>query len=1171
MRFCGNCGVRLEETTPLRTAPSQPKSGTPSLAESASADQNASMIPISTDQLGVMMGSDLLERFQKAGLEASGQRRNVTILFVDLTGFTYLAEQLNNEDLYVMIQELIRTLADDVYKYEGMVDKLTGDGLMALFGAPISYENNAERAIRAALNMQEDVRRLSQTNREKLGYDLQIHIGLNSGSVIVGGMGSNALMNYTAIGDIVNLAKRLEENAKPGAILVSESVYRQTKPLFGFQALPPLGLKGVSHPVTSYQLAAAKNIPGKVRGLEGLHSPLIGREVELGQLSYAIDRLLFDQQGSLVVVMGEAGLGKSRLTEELTASIEPGSINIYEGHSLTYRKAIPFWIYQDVVRDILGVPMGAPAEEVRKRLAHETQAILGAAAVEALPYLEHLLSIKPSDTGAAERISYLDAGQLRQQIFLAVRDLLLGLARQKPVLLILEDLHWADETSLDLTLFLLESIRHTPLVIYAITRPYDSGVLSQIVERAKQRLVDRFIFIRLHALAPDQSKALFQSLLTVQPIPELFREQIIQRAAGIPFYLEEILRMLIEDKVIISEADHWIVSPGKDIDKIGVPDTLQDLILTRFDRLPPFNRQVLQTASVIGNQFGADVLHAVLPAVSKEDTAAALGRLVEKEYILPQPGTETASTEALYVFKHVLVSDAIYSTLLQRDRHDLHGRVGQAIEILYASRLEGQIELLANHYMRSMMLDRALIYLILAGQKAARGYANEQARQHFIQALGLLPKVRYTLDQLQGIHIGLGDVLVTIGEYQSARDHYQTALDAIEEDGLALPDMPHWQEKSVLFRKIATTFERQGEYDKTMGRLTAAQDAIDHLDTPPAVECARILNDMGWIFFRRGNLEQAEACLKEALNLAETTVQLDVVASIYNRLGGVAYQKGQLDVSSDFAHKSLALREKIGDIVAVARSYNNLGLLHWRLGDWDGALDNFNRSFALHTNLGDIEGMLELNTNLGLLQLDRGNTEEAKNRLEDILNTAQSIGHLYTIGLAQLHLSLLYLSIDDWQTALDYSLNSLNNFRAIGAKDILVDVYLHAGQACLGLEDLDAAHRWGEEARSLLWPSGQEDASEPSEQAGRVDRLMGSIAQQRGLFEEAAFLLLRSASIFNREANHFERARSLVCVASLAIDQGNQEKARELIRESRDIFQKLGANMDLRKLDKIVI
>jgi len=822
------------------------------------------------------MGSDLLERFQKAGLEASGQRRNVTILFVDLTGFTYLAEQLNNEDLYVMIQELIRTLADDVYKYEGMVDKLTGDGLMALFGAPISYENNVERAIRAALNMQEDVRRLSQTNREKLGYDLQIHIGLNSGSVIVGGMGSNALMNYTAIGDIVNLAKRLEENAKPGAILVSESVYRQTKPLFGFQALPPLGLKGVSHPVTAYQLATAKNIPGKVRGLEGLHSPLIGREVELGQLSYAIDRLLFDQQGSLVVVMGEAGLGKSRLTEELTASIEPGSINIYEGHSLTYRKAIPFWIYQDVVRDILGVPMGAPAEEVRKRLAHETQAILGAAAVEALPYLEHLLSIKPSDTGAAERISYLDAGQLRQQIFLAVRDLLLGLARQKPVLLILEDLHWADETSLDLTLFLLESIRHTPLVIYAITRPYDSGVLSQIVERAKQRLVDRFIFIRLHALAPDQSKALFQSLLTVQPIPELFREQIIQRAAGIPFYLEEILRMLIEDKVIISEADHWIVSPGKDIDKIGVPDTLQDLILTRFDRLPPFNRQVLQTASVIGNQFGADVLHAVLPAVSKEDTAAALGRLVEKEYILPQPGTETASTEALYVFKHVLVSDAIYSTLLQRDRHDLHGRVGQAIEILYASRLEGQIELLANHYMRSMMLDRALIYLILAGQKAARGYANEQARQHFIQALGLLPKVRYTLDQLQGIHIGLGDVLVTIGEYQSARDHYQTALDAIEEDGLALPDMPHWQEKSVLFRKIATTFERQGEYDKTMGRLTAAQDAIDHLDTPPAVECARILNDMGWIFFRRGNLEQAEACLKEALNLAETRKEMGV-------------------------------------------------------------------------------------------------------------------------------------------------------------------------------------------------------------------------------------------------------------------------------------------------------
>ncbi len=1132
--------------------------------------EDPGMIPIAPDQLGVMMGADLLERFQKAGLEASGQRRNVTVLFVDLTGFTNLAEQINNEDLFLLIQQLIHTLAEDVYKYEGMVDKLTGDGLMALFGAPIAYENNAERAIRAALDMQADVADLSQNHRETIKFDLQIHVGLNSGSVIVGGMGSNALMNYTAIGDIVNLAKRLEENAKPGTVLVSESVYRQTKPLFEFQVHPPLGLKGISHPVTAYQLSGARKKAGLVRGVEGLRSPLIGRENEMSQLAYVVDRLTLDQQGSLVLVVGEAGLGKSRLTEELKASLEPGSVRILEGHSLTYRKAIPFWIYQDVLRNLIGATFNEKNEDLRARLLREIPAFLGPAAHDCLPYLEHLLSLEPSDARAAERIRFLDAGQLRQQVFLAVRDLFLGIARLKPLLIILEDLHWADETSLDLTQFLIESIRHAPIIIYAISRPFEKGGLSQIQERARQRLVDRFISINLQALGPDQSEQLFHSLLTIPALPDALKEQIIQRAAGIPFYLEEILRMLIEDKVIIREADRWILSPGAQVNAIGVPATLQDLILTRFDRLSPFFRQVLQTAAVIGHQFGADVLQAVLPAVSKEETATAIATLVDREYIFPQSGPQETSPETTYQFKHVLVSDAIYSTLLQRDRHELHGRVGQAIEILYASRLEGQVELLANHYLRSMMLDRALIYLILSGQKAARGYANEQARQHFVQALGLLSRVQHTLEQVQAIHIGLGDVLVTIGEYQSARDHYQTGLDAIEDEAQSAPEAPRWQEKSVLLRKIATTFERQGEYDKTMLKLTAAREAINQIKSPPPGENARILNDIGWIYFRRGNLEQAEATLVDALDLSRGISELDVVASIYNRLGGVAYQKGQLDLSSEYTHKSLQLREKIGDIVAVARSYNNLGLLHWRLGDWDGALDNFHRSFTLHSNLGDVEGTLELNTNLGLLQLDRGNIDEARKRLEDILGTAQSIGHLYTIGLAQLHLSLLYLTVEEWQKALDYSLNSLQNFREIGVHDSLVDVYLNAGQACLGMGDLDAAQKWVEEARLLLDPGGGQRDLEPTEQVGRADRLMGTIAMKRNHFEEAALLVSKSATIFTRIGNRFEHARSLAVMADLAAARGDQERAHSLIADARLIFKKLGASLDLQRLDKIL-
>src|SRR5512133_2238540 len=339
MRFCGNCGTRLPE---VATPP-------PDLTRQAEPAAETSVDPA---KLGVMTGADLLERFKRAGLEASGQRRSVTVLFVDLSGYTSLSEQLGDEELYDLVQKFIRLLVNDVYKYEGMVDKLTGDGLMALFGAPIAHENNAERALRSALDMMQNVTRLSQ-ELDLHGHDLRIHVGLNAGSVIVGGLGGDGLMNYTAIGDSVNLARRLEESADGGTILVSESVYRQTYRLFDFEELPPLNLKHVSHAVNAYRVLGPKARPGSVRGLEGLRAPMIGRENEFSQVQHMLDRLCNDNQGGLVLLAGEGGMGKSRLTSELKARLDYAQVRVLEGQSLTYRKSIAYWIFQDMLRGYL--------------------------------------------------------------------------------------------------------------------------------------------------------------------------------------------------------------------------------------------------------------------------------------------------------------------------------------------------------------------------------------------------------------------------------------------------------------------------------------------------------------------------------------------------------------------------------------------------------------------------------------------------------------------------------------------------------------------------------------------------------------------------------------------------------------------------------------------------
>jgi tetratricopeptide (TPR) repeat protein len=489
--------------------------------------------------------------------------------------------------------------------------------------------------------------------------------------------------------------------------------------------------------------------------------------------------------------------------------------------------------------------------------------------------------------------------------------------------------------------------------------------------------------------------------------------------------------------------------------------------------------------------------------------------------------------------------------------------VGEAIEDLYANRIEEQVEILARHYSWSSELDRALVYLILAGQKAARSSINEAARQNFEQALALLSEVQSTAEQEMQVYTGLGDALVLAGEYQAAREHYQSAQKTIPEDH----SEGSMKDQSTMLRKIATTYERQGEYDQAIQYLQEAQQLL--IDSPFQVEKAQVLNDIGWIDFRRGSLEAAETSLINALALVENTTQYDMTASIYNRLGGIYFQKDQLDQASHYVRKSLVLREEIGDIMAVARSYNNLGLLGWKQGDWSSALANFMRSVELHANLGDVEGSILLHSNLGLLQIDRGEADEAGKHLNSALSAAQQIGHSYVIGITYLHLSRLSVSIEDWKTALDYAGRSLEIIQGIGDRDSLVEIWINLGQAWLGLQDLDQARQYGEEALKLLEQPGESRAAPQNEHRGRALRLLGEIARLQGNTVEAGQYLRECAAIFEASGNQLEQGRSSMALARLAAERGDVTGTRILLNEARLIFNHLGAPLDLRKLEKI--
>lgn len=1123
MRFCGNCGTPLTDF-----------------------DEPATKKVKKVGQIQTMMGTGLLERFREAGLEATGQRRNVTVLFVDLTGYTPLSESLDPEVLYELMQKYIRVLADSVHNFDGMVDKLTGDGLMALFGAPLAYENNAERAIRSALEMQESVELMNLEFREQLGeHKLSVHMGINNGTVIVGGVGNERIMNYTAIGDTVNIAARLEETSAAGEILISESIFRRTQPLFEFNEPKLVELKGIKDPQFVYQVTGHKANPGSTRGLQELGGQYVGHQPEIRQIESMIDQLIQEKAGGLLLVTGEAGIGKSRMMREVQSHLNEEKISLMIGHTLTYRKSIPYWIFQDVFRNYWQLKQfgGEIRHEVMISVVEQ---LMGEEAPQILPYLEYLMGMTISDVHLAKSIEHLDGEQLRLRVFLTVRRVLVKIARQKPVVLVLDDLHWADEGSLDLINFLVDAVSEEPILIYGISRPFEGGAVERIRSHAEHALTSqRSVFIEMKPLELTETHQLFEIMIQMEDFPASFLEQIIQRSAGLPLYMEEILRMLIEDNVIYYQDDVWKMNPSAKLDVIGVPETLQGLILARFDRLNLTQRHVIQCASVIGNPFSVNVLDKMLEKYSRREIMDTLSFLAQHDFIEPQ----AYGLSRRYRFRHGLVSDAIYSTLLGRERKNLHQQVAEAIEALDKDHLEEQVEILAHHYSRSYQLDKALKYLVQAGKKAMRDYANEQARQHFVTALGLLSKIGYVTELAYDIQTGLGDILVVNGEYPAARSHYSTALEIVLEDGT-----PQWlRQQSALHRKIAMTFERQGDYEKALARLQAAEMVLTESGGDKQTELASIYNDIGWTHFRRGNVDVAEKHMMNALEIVRDTDEYQVIASIYNRLGGIYFTKGDMDKADFYTRQSLDLREKMGELALAARSYNNLGLIAWKNGRLEDAMRYFEQSFETQKELGDVEVLIELNTNLGFLQMEYGRPQEAEQYILEAIEMARRIGHSHHLSTCYVHLTELYLQMSSFEKALEYREKAEKEIQRIGGSEFQVTLQVQAGLANLGYGNKEEARAASKEALRLLKTYENSAQVGLDDQAG-IFQLLGRIAQEEGQLARARYYYQRAIDLLHKSNRPLPAARLMVKNVELLITENNGPEAHKWLHQAEQIF-----------------
>lgn len=579
-RFCLNCGQPVGRSTPT--------------------DE------VRQARLAAALPAPLAAQMQAPRL--AGERRVVTALFADVVGSTALAEQMDAEEWVSVMNGAFDRLFPTIYRYEGSIARLLGDAMLAFFGAPVAHEDDPVRAVRAALDLLDAAREYAAEVRARHGIDFAVRVGLNTGPVVVGEVGSDLKYEYTALGDAVNLAARLQSAARPMTIVVSEQTQRFAAPLFDFTDLGWLDVRGRSEPVRIYEVRGPKPEPGRLRGLAGLTSPMVGRAAELERLRER-GHAVWDGEGHIAVIVGEPGLGKSRLIAEWRASLADLPLYWAEGRCLSYGQGLTHHLLLDLLRSLLGVAVGAGEAETRTALAARVAELGGEVATESYAALGHLLSLN-LDGQAHERMAALDLQALRASYLAALRHLLLDQANRRPLVLVLDDIHWADPSSIDLLVRLLPLAQEAPLLFCIVTRPDETAPGWGLVTAARDLVGPALTEIALKPLSDGEGYQLVSNLLEIEAIPAPMRALILRKADGNPFFVEEVIRMLIDRGALVRDGDRW--TAGAALEHVEVPDNLQGLLLARIDRLSDEARRALRVASVIGRQFDIELLTQVL-------------------------------------------------------------------------------------------------------------------------------------------------------------------------------------------------------------------------------------------------------------------------------------------------------------------------------------------------------------------------------------------------------------------------------------------------------------------------------------------------------------------------------------------------------------------------------
>ncbi len=972
--FCLGCGTRLGATCgacgSYLPAGSRfcNKCGTPVSGQSAGNVRLASPQSYTPQHLA--------ERILTSKNALEGERKQVTVLFADLKGSMELLADRDPEEARKILDPVLEHMMEAVHRYEGTVNQVMGDGIMALFGAPLAHEDHAVRACYAALKMQESVKKYAEEVRRAHAAVIKIRVGLNSGEVVVRAIGSDLHMDYTAVGQTTHLAARMEQLADPGAIVITPDTLALVEGYIEVKSLGPVPVKGLADAVEVYEVTGAG--PARTRlqatARRGL-TQFVGRNAELEQLHRA-QQLAANGHGQIAAIVGEAGVGKSRLVYEFTHSHRMDGWLTLESASVSYGKATSYLPVIDLLKGYFKIQDRDELREIREKVMGKLLA-LDRTLEPTLPALLALLDV-PVDDAAWQR---LDPGQRRQQTLDAVRRLLLREAREHPLLVIFEDLHWIDSETQALLDGLVESLGSARLLLLVNYRPEYQHAWGSKTSYSQ---------MRLDALPAASAAELLDALLGDDPGLALLKQLLVRR--GNPFFLEETVRTLVETKALAGERGRYQLT--QPVHAIQVPPTVQVVLAARIDRLSTEDKRLLQVAAVIGKDLPFALLQAIAD-LPDEALQRGLDHLQAAEFLY-----ETGLFPDLeYTFKHALTHEVAYGSSLQERRRVLHARIVDAIETLHRDRLEEQTERLAHHAFRGDLPEKAVPYLRQAGLKAAARSALPDARAWFEQALGVLqalPESRSTLEQAFEIRFELRPVLILLGEVRRALERLREAHTLAEQ-------LNDDHRRGRVCALLTEAHSHLGELDEALVTGTRVLEIAGRLGDVrlriPATTCLEMTH------YYRGEYERVVELATG--NLAVLPADRDyeyfglvALPSVYDRVWLVQSlaQLGRFAEAAEYEAEAIQLAEPTKHAYTVGRAYRGAGTLHLLKGDWAKARTLLEHGIAVYRTGSILIGLPFLVASSAWVLAQLGEASDALNRLREGEQLVDSIAARGVVG-----------------------------------------------------------------------------------------------------------------------------------------------------------------------------